>query len=115
VHTVVVIHQNGGAYSGQAGTYPAIVARPDWTVIMADDAATRWRRLFVSDAKKERLGPEAANAMKAFFDPRLLRPFVVNWEMCAQEILLRLRYESAGLGPSLMHRGHVDPGADVLP
>jgi len=74
---------------------------------MANDAATRWRRLFVSDAEKERLGPDAANAMKAFFDPRLLRPFVLNWEMCAREILLRLRYESAGLGPDT-------PGARLI-
>jgi transcriptional regulator with XRE-family HTH domain len=87
--------------------YPAIVARPDWTVIMANDAATRWRRLFVSDAEKERLGPGAANAMKAFFDPRLLRPYVVNWDVCAREILLRLRYESAGLGPDA-------PGARLI-
>jgi len=34
-----------------------------------------------------------------FFDPRLLRPYVVNWERCAQDILLRLRYEAASLGP----------------
>lgn len=79
--------------------YPAIVVQPDWTVIMANDASVRWRRLFISDAEKERAGPGAANAMKAFFDPRLLRPFVLNWDVCAREILLRLRYEAAGLGP----------------
>jgi hypothetical protein len=87
--------------------YPAIVALPDWTVIMANDAAVRWRRLFFSDAEKERVGSDAANAMKAFFDPRQFRPFIVNWEMCAREILLRLRYEAAGLGSD-------SPGARLI-
>jgi transcriptional regulator with XRE-family HTH domain len=87
--------------------YPAIVALPDWTVIMANDAAVRWRRLFFSDAEKERVGPDAANAMKAFFDPRQFRPFIVNWDVCAREILLRVRYEAAGLGPDA-------PGARLI-
>jgi len=83
----------------QQEPYPAIVARPDWTVIMANQAAVRWRRLFISDAEKDRAGPAAANAMKMFFDPLLFRPYVVNWERCARDILLRLRYEAASLGP----------------
>ena len=82
----------------QQEPYPAIVVRPDWTVIMANEAAVCWRRLFISDAEKDQVGADAANAMKMFFDPRLLRPYVMNWERCARDILLRLRYEAAGLG-----------------
>jgi transcriptional regulator with XRE-family HTH domain len=79
--------------------YPTIVARPDWTVIMANRAAFRWRRLFLTDAEKDAAGPAAANAMKMFFDPRLLRPYVINWEPNARAILLRLRHEAASQGP----------------
>jgi hypothetical protein len=66
---------------------------------MANQAAVRWRRLFISDEEKERAGPDAANAMKMFFNPLLFRPYIVNWEHCARDILLRLRYEAAGQGP----------------
>ena len=83
----------------QQEPYPGIVVRPDWTIIMANEAAFRWRRLFVSDTEKDRAGPDAANAMKMFFHPQLFRNYVVNWERCARDILLRLRYEAAGLGP----------------
>jgi transcriptional regulator with XRE-family HTH domain len=55
----------------QQEPYPAIVVRPDWTVIMANEAAVRWRRLFISDAEKDQVGANAANAMKKiFFDPQ---------------------------------------------
>jgi transcriptional regulator with XRE-family HTH domain len=87
----------------QQEPYPAIVVKPDWTVIMANDAAVRWRRLFISDAEKDRAGSAAANAMKMFFDPLLLRPYILNWEQCARQILLRLRQEAASQaadGPS---------------
>jgi transcriptional regulator with XRE-family HTH domain len=78
----------------QQEPYPAIVVEPDWTVVMANAAASRWRRCFVSDEQQDRVGANARNAMKMFFDRRLLRPFVVNWEQCARQILLRLRHEA---------------------
>ena len=84
----------------QQEPYPAIVVQPDWTVIMANAASFRWRRVFITDAEKERAGAAGTNAMKAFFHPLLFRPHIVNWQQCARQILLRLRQEAASQGPA---------------
>lgn len=100
----------------QQEPYPAVVIEPDWTVIMANAGAFRWRRFFVPDEQAERVGPAARNAMKMFFDPRLLRPYVLNWDQCARQILLRLRHEAMALEPNsssarLLCELHAYPGA----
>lgn len=100
----------------QQEPYPAVVIEPDWTVIMANAGAFRWRRFFVPDEQAERVGPDARNAMKMFFDPRLLRPYVLNWEQCARQILLRLRHEATTTVPNspsarLLRELHAYPGA----
>jgi transcriptional regulator with XRE-family HTH domain len=84
----------------QQEPYPAIVVQPDWTVVMANAATIRWRRVFITDAEKERAGAAGANAMKTFFDPLLFRPYILNWQQCARQILLRLRQEAASQGPA---------------
>jgi hypothetical protein len=83
----------------QQEPYPAAVVEPDWIVVAGNAAALRWRRFFISDVEKDQVGADAANAMKLFFHPRLLRPYVLNWEQCARQILLRLRHEAMAAGP----------------
>jgi transcriptional regulator with XRE-family HTH domain len=78
----------------QQEPYPALVVDQSWNIAGRNDAALRMRHAFLDDAKVASAGAAARNAMKLIFDPLLYRPFVVDWEAVAQQILLRLRHEA---------------------
>jgi transcriptional regulator with XRE-family HTH domain len=69
--------------------YPAIVMNRHWDLLMANRSTTRIFRWLLE-------GPPAqSNIMKTFFDPRGVRPFVVNWEECAGDLIRHLHNDLA--------------------
>ncbi len=82
----------------QQKPYPALVADSAWTIRMANGPAMRMVFAFVGEEAARAAGPDALNAMKQFFHPGLLRPFVENWEEVARDVLVRLSQEAAS-GP----------------
>ena len=72
--------------------FPAIVLDRYWNVLMANDAAPRLFNCFVDlDAR-----PTPRNLLHLMFDPKGLRPFVVNWPETARGLLGRLSREALG-------------------
>jgi hypothetical protein len=73
--------------------YGAVVVDRAWNVLLMNDGATRMLGWFLTgtDAPPEALG----NVCKAIFHPRGLRPFLVNWDEVAREIVERLHREIA--------------------
>lgn len=82
----------------QQKPYPALVADSGWTIRMANGPAMRMVFAFVGEAEARAVGADALNAMKLFFHPGLLRPYVENWEEVARDVLVRLGQEAAA-GP----------------
>lgn len=71
--------------------YPLVVMTRTYDVLKANGAAWRVLGRMVLDASA--LG-EPPNLMRALFDPRLARPFVIEWEHSARLLLSRLHRES---------------------
>ncbi len=75
--------------------YPALVADPNWNLRMRNDAMMRMARAFVPAENFAAAGVAAANAVKYLFDPLLFRPYILDWELVAAQMLERLRNEGA--------------------
>lgn len=84
--------------------YPCLVVSIGADVLRANDAATDLFSGFV--AEPSRLGA-ALNMFDLVFDPALQRPFIVNWEQVARQMLIRAQREALSRGSDAL-RGHIE-------
>jgi len=84
----------------QQEPFPALVVDGDWNVVMSNQASHRIFDLF------DEPGPpkEKANVLRAVFDPRRLRRFIVNWEELAQCMVNAVHRHVAATGSETMIR-----------
>lgn len=72
--------------------YPAVVMNPRWEVVAANGAAGHFFGQFVDlDGY-----PTPLNVLRLMFDPKGVRPFVVNWDEVAAALVERARREAVG-------------------
>jgi transcriptional regulator with XRE-family HTH domain len=69
--------------------YPAIVMNRYWDTLMANKSVARIFGWLLDRP------PTQANIMKTFFDPLGVRPYVVNWEECAGDLIRHLHNDLA--------------------
>ncbi len=68
--------------------FPAFVLDPLWNVVLANEAQGRILRLLLpEDATIE----PPVNVLRLVFDPELIRPKVLNWELVAQVLAGQVR------------------------
>jgi transcriptional regulator with XRE-family HTH domain len=91
----------------QQEPFPAVVMDRGWNIVMRNEAAVRMRRAMVRDDEALAAGEAARNAICAMFHPKLYRPWILNWEEVAADLLMRLRNEAAEAPPD-------DPAARLL-
>jgi transcriptional regulator with XRE-family HTH domain len=91
----------------QQEPYPALVVDGRWNILMSNEGATRLMGLFLAPAETAALGPP--NALRLFYHPRGMRPFIVNWQATAGALIqwlhrdmLRGRPETAWLLDELL-------------
>ena len=75
----------------QQEPYPLTVLGPCYDIVRANGAAQRVLARFVSNPAALGAPP---NVLRMLFDPRLVRPFVVDWEHTAHGVLARLHREA---------------------
>jgi len=75
----------------QQEPFPMVVMDRHYNVLRTNAAATALLGHFVLEPAA--LG-ESINAFRMLFDPRLARPFVVDWERCARGLLANLHREA---------------------
>jgi transcriptional regulator with XRE-family HTH domain len=68
----------------QQEPYPAIVVNGNWTLLKANDGATKLVATFADLSAAAEWG---GNAMRLMFHPRGLRPHIVNWEAMAAALI----------------------------
>lgn len=75
--------------------YPLLVLSPTSDVLRRNRAAERLFSRFIAEpsARETEL-----NMFSLVFDPRLMRPFIVNWPTVARQMLVRLHRELLQLG-----------------
>ncbi|WP_209045859.1 helix-turn-helix domain-containing protein [Rhizorhabdus histidinilytica] len=84
---LAIIREAIEATLAQQLPYPAFVADRHWNIVMANAGmATLMRAL-----RPEGLAHD--NVLRQLFDPTDLRPFVVNWEEVAGDLLRHFRYD----------------------
>ena len=81
----------------QQEPYPALVVDGQWNIVMRNDAS---RRIF----QQFRGSVESVNVMRTVFDPRGLRPFIVNWEEVAECLMHSIHREVAATGSDAVVR-----------
>lgn len=69
----------------QQEPYPGLVLDGRWNILMSNGAAGRLMGLFLDPAEAAAVGPP--NAMRLFYHPRGMRPFIVNWEATAAALI----------------------------
>jgi transcriptional regulator with XRE-family HTH domain len=72
--------------------YPAVVMNRRWDILTSNGAATR----FFGYLLDGREAPAPANVVRMMFNPRGLRPCVVDWETTAEALVRRVHRESLG-------------------
>ncbi len=77
--------------------FPAIVCDEQWNVVLQNRASMMLLPQFIADPSCVADGP--LNAMRLLFDPRAMRPFLVNWESLAGTLMQRLHREAQLAGP----------------
>ncbi len=84
----------------QQEPYPAIVIDRYWNLLLSNNAATRLLNTFIDPDRLQTLFylDGKLNLMRVMFDPRGLRPFIVNWEKFAVHLLHRLHREAMAEG-----------------
>jgi transcriptional regulator with XRE-family HTH domain len=82
----------------QQEPYPGLVIDGHWNILMTNGGARRLMGLFLDpDAVAAVGGPP--NAMRLFYHPRGMRPFIVNWEATAAGLIQWLHRDLArGIG-----------------
>ena len=91
----------------QQEPYPALVVDGRWNILMSNEGATRLMGLFLDPGEAATLGPP--NALRLFYHPRGMRPFIENWQATAGALIqwlhrdtLRGRPETARLLDELL-------------
>lgn len=69
----------------QQEPYPALVLDGYWNILLSNEATGRLMGLFLDPKAAATLGPP--NAMRLFYHPRGMRPFIVNWEATAAALI----------------------------
>jgi transcriptional regulator with XRE-family HTH domain len=72
--------------------YPAIVMDRYWNVLRTNDAAPRFFACFID--MSARTSPR--NMLHLMFDPKGMRPFIVDWEVLARTLIQRVHREAVG-------------------
>ena len=80
----------------QQEPYPALVVDGRWNILMSNEGSSRLMGLFLDPAEVAALGPP--NALRLFYHPRGMRPFIVNWQATAGALIQWLHRD--------MLRGH---------
>jgi transcriptional regulator with XRE-family HTH domain len=78
----------------QQEPYPMLVMNRRYDVLRTNRAATAILTRFVAEPAAL---PQPPNAMQMLFDPRLGRPFVVDWERIARALLSRMHREALAM------------------
>jgi hypothetical protein len=71
--------------------YPLLVLSPAADVIRSNRAATAVFSAFITDPAAL---PTPLNMFSLVFDPGLMRPFIVNWDAVARQMLARVHREA---------------------
>jgi transcriptional regulator with XRE-family HTH domain len=74
----------------QQEPYPAVVFTRHWDLLMVNQGAVRLFNWLRGGPSTER------NIMRSVFDPNNLRPFIVNWEEVALDLIRHLHDDVAG-------------------
>jgi transcriptional regulator with XRE-family HTH domain len=69
----------------QQEPFPALVLDGGWNIVLSNGGAQRLLGLFLAPAAIAALGPP--NAMRLFYHPRGMRPYIVNWEPTAAALI----------------------------
>jgi transcriptional regulator with XRE-family HTH domain len=88
----------------QQEPFPLTVIGGDFGILRSNQAAQRLFRAFLVDVT---VMPEKPDMFTLLFDPRLMRPYVENWELLARGMLNRLQRE-------LLRRGGDDKLRSLL-
>ncbi len=76
--------------------YPAFVVDRYWNLLLTNQGATRLLDAFIEPDKLQSLFyiDGKINIVRVMFHPQGLRPFIVNWESCANHLLQRVHRET---------------------
>ncbi|WP_309731623.1 helix-turn-helix domain-containing protein [Chamaesiphon sp. OTE_75_metabat_556] len=76
--------------------YPAFVVDRYWNLVLTNQGATRLLDAFIEPEKLHSLFyiDGKINIVRVMFHPQGLRPFIVNWESCANHLLQRVHRET---------------------
>jgi transcriptional regulator with XRE-family HTH domain len=82
----------------QQEPYPGLVIDGHWNILMTNAGARRLMGLFLEPEAAAAVGGRP-NAMRLFYHPRGMRPFIVNWEATAAGLIQWLHRDLArGIG-----------------
>ena len=84
----------------QQEPFPALVVDGEWNIVMRNEASHRIFDLFDEPGSVD----ERVNVMRAVFDPKGLRRFIVNWEELAQCLVNAVHRQVAATGSEAMCR-----------
>jgi len=76
----------------QQEPFPAVVMNRHWDILQMNAAGGRFFGMLLGD----RAGRPAPNVLRLMFDPKELRPHVLNWNTVAEKLLQRLHREATG-------------------
>lgn len=69
----------------QQEPFPALVLDGAWNIVLSNRGAARLLELYLTPAEIAAVGPP--NAMRLFYHPRAMRPYIVNWEATAAALI----------------------------
>ena len=69
----------------QQEPFPALVLDGGWNIVMSNGGARRLLSLFLTPEEAAAVGPP--NAMRLFYHPQGMRPYIVNWEATAAALI----------------------------
>ncbi len=77
----------------QQEPFPAVVMNRSWDVMLTNHAAKRFFALFLGEPSPTDVRP---NILRGMLNPKLLRPFVSNWDSVAEALIRRVHREAVG-------------------
>ena len=88
----------------QQEPFPGLVIDGHWNLLMTNEGAKRLMSLFISPEDVGAVGGRP-NAMRLFYHPRGMRPYIVNWEATAAALIQWLHLDLArGIGDAETRR-----------
>jgi len=88
----------------QQEPFPGLVIDGHWNLLMTNEGARRLVSLFISPEDVGAVGGRP-NAMRLFYHPRGMRPYIVNWEATAAALIQWLHLDLArGIGDAETRR-----------